>query len=504
MKLKNLLTKTRVLTARGIGEMEVKSLSVDSRKVSAGTLFFAVHGEKEDGTRFIADAFNRGALGVVSQKEIPQQVAERFESAAEQHAVVLVSSVREAVADLATAFYGDPSLDMKVLGVTGTNGKTTTTFLLKHLCDEALWRCGLVGTVRYEIGEEIIPADRTTPDALELQSMLARMRDAGCKSVSMEVSSHAVSQQRVRGVNFDSVVFTNLTQDHLDYHKTMEAYFEAKASLLLGLGEQRFKKGTAVVNCDDSYGEQLIRRLHQSSIPTLTFGMGIRADFRASALRTDSQGTVFQLDALGKSWLVRTPLIGRFNVMNTLGAIAAAHAVGIPVRDSVLAMASAPSVPGRMQPVPGKRSFRVFVDYAHTEDALRNALKTLRDLQPRRLIVVFGCGGDRDRGKRPRMGQVAQELADWSVVTSDNPRSESAEEIVSEIVSGMRGVNHEVVLDRAEAIRRAIFLAQPQDVVLIAGKGHEGTQIVGDTVVPFDDLSVAKAAVENRHLDTGY
>lgn len=503
MKLKNLLLRTRPLGTQGNCDVEVENLSLDSRKVSRGTLFFAVPGEKTDGVRYIKDALNRGALGIVSQQKYSSSPGADAEDLARPHAAVLVSDVREALADMANAFYGDPSLAMKVAGATGTNGKTTTTFLIKHLCDEALWRCGLVGTVRYEIGEEILPAERTTPDALDLQKMLARMRDAGCKSVSMEVSSHAASQHRVRGVNFDCVVFTNLTQDHLDYHKTMEAYFEAKASLLLGLGSQRFKKGTAVVNSDDGYGQQLIRRLHQASIPTLTFGMGIRADFRASALRADSHGSTFQLDAIGKSWLVRTPLIGRFNVMNTLGAIAAAHALGIPVRDSVLAMASAPSIPGRMQPVPAKRSFRVFVDYAHTEDALRNALKTLRELQPRRLIVVFGCGGDRDRGKRPRMGQVAEELADWTVVTSDNPRSESPDAIASEIVTGMRGANNEIVLDRAAAIRKAIFMAQPQDIVLIAGKGHEGTQVTGEMVVPFDDLSVAKSAVEARLPEVG-
>jgi UDP-N-acetylmuramoyl-L-alanyl-D-glutamate--2,6-diaminopimelate ligase len=243
--------------------------------------------------------------------------------------------------------------------------------------------------------------------------------------------------------------------------------------------------------------------LQQASIPTITFGMGMRADFRASAVRTEFNGSTFQLDALGKSWLVRSPLIGRFNVMNTLGAIASAHAIGIPVRDSVLAMAAAPSVPGRLEPVPIRKSFRVFVDYAHTEDALSNAIRTLRELQPRRLLVVFGCGGDRDRGKRARMGAVAQELADWAVVTSDNPRSESADSIAREIVAGMRGGNHEIILDRREAIHRAVSMAQAQDIVLIAGKGHETTQTIGATVLPFDDLSVAKEAVEARPVEFG-
>jgi UDP-N-acetylmuramoyl-L-alanyl-D-glutamate--2,6-diaminopimelate ligase len=414
-----------------------------------------------------------------------------------------VPEIRESVADLASAFYGNPSEELKVVGVTGTNGKTTTSFLVKHICDTALLRCGLVGTVRYEIGDQTLPAGRTTPDAIELQGLLSRMRDAGCKSVAMEVSSHAIHQKRVRGVHFDAAVFTNLTRDHLDYHGTMDAYFEVKASLFTGLNAQRYKQGTAVVNVDDSFGQQLVRRLKQTGVPVLTFGTANGVDFRASALKTEFQGSTFQLDAVGKSWLVRSPLIGRFNVMNSLGAIAAAHAVGIPVRESVLAMASAPSVPGRMEPVPGKRAFRVFVDYAHTEDALRNALKTVRELQPQRLIVVFGCGGDRDRGKRPLMGAAAEEFADWSVVTSDNPRGESAEAIAAEIVGGMRRGNHEVVLDRAEAIRRAVFMAQPRDIVLVAGKGHETTQVAGSQTLAFSDLSVARSAVEERPPDFG-
>lgn len=499
MTMGRLLEGTPVVGTHGSCDVEVRGLSLDSRVVAPGTLFFAVPGENANGTKFIREAVSRGAVGVVAQSEDSKSDRGPFEET-RGIALALVPDVRKAVGDLAPAFYGNPSMDMKVVGVTGTNGKTTTAFLIKHLCDAAFLRCGLLGTVRYQIGDEVLVAERTTPDAVTIQHMLHQMRDAGCKSVSMEVSSHAVVQHRVRGVNFDAAVFTNLTRDHLDYHGSMEAYFEAKASFLTGLAGQRFKPGTVVVNIDDPYGEQLLRRLNHLLVPTLTYGSGMRADFRASAVRTEMNGTTFQLDALGKIWLVRSPLIGRFNVMNATAAIASAHAIGVSVRDSVLAMASAPSIPGRMEPVPVKRAFRVFVDYAHTDDALNNALKTLRDLQPRRLITVFGCGGDRDKGKRPRMGSVAEELSDWVIVTSDNPRSESAETIASEILAGMSGDRHEVILDRRDAIRRAVAIAQPRDIVLIAGKGHENTQTAGGKVVPFDDLAIAKAAVEERPL----
>jgi UDP-N-acetylmuramoyl-L-alanyl-D-glutamate--2,6-diaminopimelate ligase len=360
-----------------------------------------------------------------------------------------------------------------------------------------------MGTVHYKVGDRILPATRTTPDAWEVQSLLAQMRDAGCKSAVMEVSSHAVVQKRVEGVDFDAVVFTNLTQDHLDYHGTMDAYFEAKAGLLMNLGSQRFKEGTAIVNIDDRYGAQLANRLNQSGVKTISFGLGARADFRASSCRSDMQGTSFQLDATGRSWLVRVPLIGAFNISNALGAIAAAYALGVDIRTAVLALASAPGVPGRMQVVPGKRSFKVFVDYAHTDDALRNVLRTLRDLQPRNLITVFGCGGDRDSGKRPLMGSAVEEASDWTILTSDNPRSEEPEKIVKDILSGMKRKKHEVVLDRKAAIQRAIESAGPRDIVLIAGKGHEAVQEIAGKVEPFDDVAIAASALENLPSDFG-
>ncbi len=319
---------------------------------------------------------------------------------------LLVENTRTALADLAATFYGLPARRLKLAAVTGTNGKTTTTFLIKHICEKAGLRCGLIGTVRYEIGERVLPAARTTPESLDLQELLAQIANAGCRAAAMEVSSHALAQERIRGLEWDVAVFTNLTQDHLDYHGTMENYFESKAKLFTQLTQQQKKrKPVAVVNMDDHYGEQLLDKIDKK-ISVVTFGMGVRADFRASNYRMEFGGTSYQLDARGKSYLVRLPLIGRFNVANSMAALAAANALGLNLREAVLSLGKSPQVPGRLEMVPAKRKFQVFVDYAHTPDALLNVLKTLRELEPGRLIAVFGCGGDRDRQKRPLMGSL--------------------------------------------------------------------------------------------------
>lgn len=497
MKLADLISKTRVIQTRGNTDFEVSRIVADSRSAVASSLFAAISGNRDDGTMFIPDAVQRGAKAVLLCAEAFKQTNLSSVNAT----FVVVPDVRVAVAELAETFFEYPSKGIRVAGVTGTNGKTTTAFLIQHICDVEMLRCGMIGTVHYKVGERTIAASRTTPDALEIQGLLAQMRDAGCKTVAMEVSSHAIHQSRIRGIEFDAAVFTNLTQDHLDYHKTMDAYFEAKSSFLVGMGSQRFKPGTAVVNIDDRYGAQLAGRLEREGVALITFGQGSRADFRASAIRTEFNGSSFQLDALGKSWLVRLPLIGKFNVMNALAALAASHLLGVDLRAAVLALATAPCVPGRLEAVPGRRAFKVFIDYAHTDDALRNVLQTLRGLNPRKIITVFGCGGDRDRAKRPLMGAVAAELSDWSIVTSDNPRSETPESIAEEIVSGMRGATMEVILDRKEAILRAVNIAQDHDIVLVAGKGHETTQIIGSRVEPFSDLVVAQSAIENRPVE---
>ncbi|HEY4639228.1 MAG TPA: UDP-N-acetylmuramoyl-L-alanyl-D-glutamate--2,6-diaminopimelate ligase, partial [Candidatus Udaeobacter sp.] len=359
----------------------------------------------------------------------------------------------------------------------------------------------LIGTVRYEIADRILPATRTTPESLDVQELLAQMVSAGCKAAAMEVSSHALAQDRTRGLEWDVAVFTNLTQDHLDFHGTMENYFQAKAKLFTELAGQKQKtKPVAIVNVDDRYGQQLLGKLGKS-VAIITYGMGSRADFRASNYRAEFTGTSYQLDAHGKSYLVRLPLIGRFNVTNSIAALAAAEGLGINLRSAVLSLGKAPQVPGRLELVPAKRQFQVFVDYAHTPDALANVLKTLRELQPHRLITVFGCGGDRDRQKRPLMAEMADRLADYSIITSDNPRKEDPSAIIAETEKGFRSNHYEKIVDRTEAINRAVALAGPRDIVLIAGKGHENYQEFADYTIPFDDIQVARRAIEDHPVE---
>ena len=362
-------------------------------------------------------------------------------------------------------------------------------------------RCGLIGTVRYEIGDEVVPSTHTTPQSLDLQALLARMRDAGCKATVMEVSSHALAQDRIGGVEFDAAVFTNLTQDHLDFHGSLQNYFDAKARLFTDiLPQQTRKRPVAVVNVDDRYGAELCQKMPKN-VRLITYGVSNRADFRAGNFKTEAVGTSYQLDAQERSFLVRLPLIGRFNIYNSLAALAASTAMGVQLRAAVLSLATAPAVPGRVQLVPAKRNFQVYVDYAHTDDALSNVIRTLRELNPRRLIVVFGCGGDRDKSKRPLMARAAEQGSDLSIITSDNPRSEDPAAIIRDIKKGFQGKNYEVVVDRREAIERAVALAQPRDIILVAGKGHENYQQFAKTTITFDDVQVAKAAIEARPVD---
>ena len=326
--------------------------------------------------------------------------------------------------------------------------------------------------------------------------MLARMRDGGFRAASLEVSSHALVQQRVRGVEFDAAIFTNLSQDHLDYHGTMEEYFAAKTLFFSQLASQKVKKGRAIINVDDRYGHRLIDRI--SDVPIVTYGQGSNCDFRASDITFTATGTIFRLDAKGRSYLVRTPLIGLFNVYNTLAALAAGSSMGLELRRAVKAAATIPQVPGRLERVPGKKNFQAFVDYAHTPDALENVLKSLRQLQPARIITVFGCGGDRDHSKRAPMAEVAERNSDHVIITSDNPRSEDPVSIIREIEKGLRRAGYECFVGREVAIRRAVELAGPGDIILIAGKGHESYQETAAGRIPFDDVSVTSGAMASK------
>ena len=486
MKLDQLLGDVATTGVEGSLDRDITSICHDSRRVKPGALFVAMKGENVDGAAFIPKAIAAGAEAVVTETDADTGKATK----------VFVPDTRLALADLAAAFYQNPARHLRIAGVTGTNGKTTTAFLIKHICEQAMHRCGLIGTVRYEIADRILPASRTTPESLEVHDLLWQMRSAGCKAAVMEVSSHALMQARVRGVEFDAAVFTNLTQDHLDYHRTMEAYFDAKMRLFSGLLEQK-KKGQAVINLDDRYGQLLVQKFHDQ-LPIVTYGVRAQSDFRASNVRIDFHGTSYQLDARGRSYLVRLPLIGAFNVANSLAAIAASNVMGVDVRTAVLALAQAPAVPGRLETVPGQRQFKVYVDYAHTDDALLNVIKACRELKPARLIVVFGCGGNRDKTKRPRMGAVVDQHADYAIVTSDNPRKEDPWAIIDDITPAMTPGKFEIVLDRKQAIRTAIDLAQPRDIVLIAGKGHETYQEFADHTIPFDDVAVAQSAMGDK------
>ncbi len=491
MQLKTLAAAIPVHQVIGKLDRPVESIAYDSRRVQKNGLFVAMRGESRDGHEFIGQAIEKGASVIVAERE-------------EKHSratCLVVENARNALADLSATFYGLPAQRLKLAAVTGTNGKTTITFLIKHICEKAGLRCGLIGTVRYEIGERVLPASRTTPESLDLQELLAQIVNAGCRAAAMEVSSHALAQDRTRGLEWNVAVFTNLTQDHLDFHGTMESYFESKLKLFTQLGQQqKNRKPVAVVNIDDRYGQQLLQRIGKK-VAVITYGMGVRADFRASNYRVEFGGTSYQLDARGKSYLVRVPLIGRFNVLNSVAALAAANALGVDLREAVLSLGKSSQVPGRLELVPAKRQFQVFVDYAHTPDALRNVLKTLRELGPNRLIVVFGCGGDRDRKKRPLMGEIADRHADYAILTSDNPRKEDPNSIITEIEKGFRSTHYEKLVDRAEAIGRAIALVQPRDIVLIAGKGHENYQEFADHTVPFDDIQVARRAIEDHPVE---
>jgi UDP-N-acetylmuramoyl-L-alanyl-D-glutamate--2,6-diaminopimelate ligase len=485
--LNDLISSIRDLTASGPRDVEVQGLACDSRQVRPGFIYCALKGGKVDGAEFIDQAIDAGAVAILSDREASRTGVAWLRSPAP----------RRAMAALAAAFHGHPSRSLRVAGVTGTNGKTTIAFLLHHLIKASRGRAGLIGTVVYDDGLLQKPASHTTPESVDLQEWLARMVAHGCGGVAMEVSSHALVQQRVEGIAFDAAIFTNLTQDHLDFHGTMEAYYEAKALLFDQLAGQADKKPTAVINSDDPAGRRLLTRLG-SRVRVLRYGLGASADYRATNVRFDATGTQYQLEVGERKLLVRLPLIGRFNVYNSLAALAGATACGLNLREAVAHLAQAPQVPGRLECVSGKRSFRVFVDYSHTPDALENALTTLRELGPRRLLAVFGCGGDRDAGKRPLMGAVAARLADYSILTSDNPRGEPPAAIIDEIKAGFTSAAFEIIEDRRQAIGRAIDLAQDGDIVLLAGKGHEDYQILGDRTIEFDDRQVARRFIEQK------
>ncbi len=462
----------------GDSTREIAGIEIDSRAVRKGSLFVALRGQHGDGHAYIPQAINLGAVALLVEEA-------QFLTPPPGVTVVHVPDTRAALSPLAAAFYGEPSHALDVIGVTGTNGKTTTTRMISAILDRSGIPCGVIGTVGAELGDRNWTLANTTPQPPELQRLLASMRDLGAKAVAMEVSSHALELDRVEDVRFRIGVLTNLTRDHLDFHGSLEAYAAAKRRLF------RMAE-SAVLNVDDPHGKQwrgdVVKR-----VPLLTYAMRGGADVVPSGVVMTADGSTFTVGTT--AFRVRLP--GRFNVENALAAICTARLLGVDDARIASGLASLERVPGRMEHA-GGGDVDVVVDYAHTPDALENALRALRETTHASLAVVFGCGGDRDRGKRPQMGAVAASLADRIYVTNDNPRSEDPQTIVDEIVAGIGAHEHAVELDRRSAIARAIAEAKPGDIVLVAGKGHETYQIVGERVLPFDDLAIARELLERR------
>jgi len=464
----------------------VTGLASDSRKVEPGAMFVAVPGFKQDGRTFIPEALHRGAAVVVTEGEDPLP--------GETRARILVPSVREALARLADAYFGHPSGRLTVVGITGTNGKTTTSYLVEALLKAKGMRPGVVGTIQYRVGDRELPAGQTTPEPVELQSLLAGMVDAGVRGVAMEVSSHALALHRVDGIAFDVGVFTNLTQDHLDFHGSLEAYRQAKARLFVLLAGGGKPRPTAVINADDPAGRSMTEGL---DLTILTYGMGSSAQIHPRRFTSGIDGISLEAETPAGPLSLRSSLIGEHNVMNLLAALGVGLALGMSPAIVAGALQPVASVPGRFEQVKAGQPFLVVVDYAHTPDALLRVLTTARKLTTARLGVVFGCGGDRDRGKRPIMGGIAARLSDRVWITSDNPRSEDPLAIMAEIETGLvragpASDRHVMISDRRAAIRDALAWARPGDAVVIAGKGHETYQIIGSELFPFDDRAVTR------------
>ena len=461
-------------------------LTDDSRQVVPGSCYIAVKGTQFDGHTAIPRAIEDGAIAIVAETPCPPK--------AEEKGIywVQVENTRIACGRLMSAWYGFPSQQLVMLGVTGTNGKTTISYLLHHILRNTWQKAGLIGNIMYDDGAKRTPSQNTTPGSAELQRMLADMVKNGCRAVSMEVSSHALEQHRTAGADFRVGIFTNLTQDHLDYHGDMENYYRAKKKLFLNMAAGGDHKAVAVINIDDAYGRRLAEEI-RPLMKVRTYGESLDADFRITPRLITLKGSQYELSYRNKSYLVRIPLIGNYNISNSLAALAGAVAAGINLRDAISSLAQAPQVPGRLEQVSSANNVQCFVDYAHTPDALENVCRTMKELcRQGRLIVVFGCGGNRDRTKRPLMGTAAARYGDICLVTSDNPRNEDPEAIIDEIMPGIPAEKQRRITHRGEAIRTALEMARPGDVVLIAGKGHEDYQIIGDKTIHFSDAEVVR------------
>lgn len=487
MRLESILQGISVKAMSGQAEQEISGIYYDSRKVSPGALFVCIKGFQTDGHQYIKQAVDKGAVAVLGEDE---------EYLHEGITYIQTENTRSALSKAAANFYGHPSQRIKVIGVTGTNGKTTTTHLMKAILEEAGHKTAIIGTLYAMIGDIKKELGRTTPEAIEIQEFLNLAEEQGAEYVVMEVSSHALDLKRVNDIEYRAAVFTNLSQDHLDYHNDMEGYKIAKLELFSMI--KPVSGNYCIINADDDYAGDFAAA---AAVPTIFYGLRENADVIASGLKIGLDGTSFEIKYDNTSFSIDMPLIGMFSVYNALAAVSFALQEGIKPSVIKRALRKMQGVAGRFEAVRCGQDFTVIVDYAHTPDGLENILKTARQITEKRVITVFGCGGDRDRTKRPLMGEIAAKYSDFCVVTSDNPRSEEPQAIIDDIVPGLDKVKdsrYAVILDRREAIRHAIFLARPGDILIIAGKGHETYQLVKDKILDFDDRKVATEFLKGR------
>ena len=482
MKLEQLLKGLGEFTVKGNRRIEISSIAHNSKQVKGQGLFFAIKGNESNGYDFIDEAISRGAVCIVAEDDF---------IAYKNITKIIVKDIRKSCALVAANFYNNPSERMHVTGITGTNGKTTTLFLINAILGKCSIKCGTIGTIGYDIGTGHMPAVNTTPSPIMLQMFLSDMEKSGINHCVMEASSHALDQERAFAIFFDRAVFTNLTPEHLDYHKTMDKYFQAKRKLFSMIKDD----GRSIVNIDDEYGRMIAQEFNKN---VLTYGIKNSADISASEIRKSTRGICFNLNTPGYSFLADSMLIGQHNVYNILAAAAFAFSCNLPQAFIEEAIKDCTGVPGRMERVAAcRKDINVFVDYAHTHDALLNALKALNEIRKSNIITVFGCGGNRDKSKRPKMASVAALMSDYVVITSDNPRSEEPEDIIADIKSGFpkNFDKYSAIVDRKQAIKHALKMARPGDIVLIAGKGHESCQIFKDNTIDFDDRKVAADAL---------
>ncbi len=479
--LSEIMNDVKVQDSSGDTEVLIKGIAMDSRRVKEGDLYACVPGFKVDGHDFATAAVKSGAAALLVERFLPLEVPQ-----------VKVASVRQAMGPIAAVIYGCPSERLELIGVTGTNGKTTITYLIEKIASHQKQKAGIIGTLGARIDGREIPGDRTTPEAIEVQNLLGEMVSEGVSVAVMEVSSHALDLGRVAGCEFDVGIFTNLTQDHLDYHKTMEEYLNAKSKLFANLKGEKQPK-FSILNGDDP---AFLKLSKVSSAPVVSYGIhNQEADYRAENVQVTADGVRFKVRFEGKIQDITYATPGFFSVYNALAAFVWGVERGYDPKDVAEALAEIPGVPGRFESVRCGQPFQVIVDYAHTPDGLENVVRTARDFTPGKLITVFGCGGDRDRGKRPLMGRVASQGSDFLIVTSDNPRTEDPQLIIQEILQGLSTTDYLALPDRREAIEKACHMAKPGDTVLIAGKGHETYQIFGTEVHPFDDREVARESL---------